>query len=360
MKNKNLIVLAVLLSGIFYFNIPAIAQEPDPANKTVNAKAPGKDPNAVGFYKGDRPGDKEEKKTSFSKQREGREGKEKQSLYISPLYIKMIQTLLIFFIGYFLLFVLVRIINRSISDLKTRHLTRKRTIYFMNGIILILTVFVWLEHMSSVTVFISVVGAGIALALQEVLLCIAGWCYIVLRDPFEVGDRIELGGVKGDVIDIRVFQTALLEIGNWVESDQSTGRIVNIPNSSIFKKETFNYNQGFEFIWNEIKVIITFESSWEKAEAIMLEEAEKVATGKEDIIKQKIDYMTRKYMIKYGKLTPIVYTEIKDSGVELSLRYLTEAKKRRVTQDALNRAILEAFAKEPGVDFAYTTYRIVK
>ncbi len=187
-----------------------------------------------------------------------------------------------------------------------------------------------------------------------------GWFLILVRRPFQVGDRIELGGVKGDVIDIRLFQTSLLEIGNWVDADQSTGRIVHVPNSTVFKEENYNYSRGFEFIWNELRLLITFESDWKRAEEIMVQHGVKEAEGKEKVVRGKIDRMTKRYMIRYGQLTPIVYVNIKDSGVELTLRYLTEARKTRTTQDALCRAILDDFEKEQNVNFAYTTYRIVK
>ena len=280
----------------------------------------------------------------------------RQSLF----YKKLIRTGLVFLIGYLLIFILGRIINSKLHDLRTQHLVRRYVIYFINLLIVLFVIFIWIQHISSLTIFLSAVGAGVALALQEVILSIAGWFAILLRRPFELGDRIEFGGVKGDVIDISMLQTTLLEIGNWVDADQSTGRIVNVPNSAIFKKENYNYSRGFEFIWNEMKVLITFESDWKRAEEIMLGHALGRAEGMEDIVKKKIKRMSRRYMIHYGKLTPIVYVNIKDSGVEMTLRYLTEARKRRSTQDEFARAILEDFEKEERVNFAYPTYRIVR
>lgn len=278
----------------------------------------------------------------------------------SGIYKKLIQTGLVLLIGYCLIFVFVGIVNRRIKDLKVKYLVRKNVIYLLNILIILYIAFVWVQNVGSITIFLSIVGAGIALALQEAILCLAGWFLILVRRPFSVGDRIELGGVKGDVIDIRPFQTLLLEIGNWVQADQSTGRIVNVPNSMVFKKENYNYSHGFEFIWNEIKVLVTFESDWKRAEKIMTGHAVEQAEGMEKIVKSKIDEMTRRYMIRYEKFTPIVYVDIKESGVELTLRYLTEARKRRTTADELCRAILEDFKKEEKVNFAYPTYRIVR
>ncbi len=274
-------------------------------------------------------------------------------------YTKLLQTGLILLVGYSSIFILVHIINRRIKDLRLKHLARKNIVYILHILIFLYIFFLWVQNISSLTIFLSVISAGIALALQEVILSMAGWLLILVRGPFHVGDRIELGGVKGDVIDIRFFQTSLLEIGNWVDADQSTGRIVHIPNSAVFKQENYNYSRGFEFVWNELNILITFESDWKRAEEIMLEHAAKEAEVKEKAVRDKINHMTKRYMIHYGQLTPIVYVNIKDSGVEVTLRYLTEVRKRRTTQDALCRAILDDFEKEENVNFAYPTYRVV-
>ncbi len=276
------------------------------------------------------------------------------------VYSKLIRTGVVLLLGYLLIFGLVKVINRHVADLRTRHLIRKNVIYFLNLLIIFLVIIIWLQHLGSITIFISAVGAGVALALQEVILCMAGWLVIMTRRPFEVGDRIEFGEIKGDVIDIQILQTSMLEIGNWVAADQSTGRIVKVPNSAVFKKPQFNYSRGFEFIWNELRVLVTFESDWKKAEEIMLRRATDRAVGMEEIVKRKIKRMSRRYMIYYGKLSPIVYVKILDSGVELTLRYLTEARKRRSTEDELARWILEEFARTEAVNFAYPTYRIVR
>lgn len=280
----------------------------------------------------------------------------------TPLLIhrNIVITLLIFIIGYLLMLLFVRLINRRVEDIRIRHILRKNVVYLFTFIIILAVSFVWIRSLNSITIFLSLISAGIALALQEVILCVAGWLLILIRKPFEIGDRIELGGIKGDVIDIRLFQTSLLEVENWVEAEQSTGRVVNVPNSFVFKEANYNYSKGFRFIWNEIKIMVTFESNWRKAESIMLKHALQENKGMEEIFKRELEEMSRHYMIYYGKYQPIVYVDIKDSGVELSLRYLTEARKRRISQDKICRAILDDFSRDPEVNFAYTTYRIVK
>lgn len=282
-------------------------------------------------------------------------------IYSKDQILQQIWMTLVFILAaYGILFILIRVINRRVENLKSRHTIRKNAAYLINFLLVIAIIFVWLQRLNSFTIFLGFASAGLALALQEVILSVAGWFLIIAKHPFEVGDRIEIAGVKGDVIDIRVLQTSLLEIGNWVDADQSTGRIVNIPNSFVYKHPNYNYNRGFEYIWNEIPVTVTFESDWKRGREIMMTHAEKIGEGLGDRVKRRIDRMTEKYMIYYQKFTPIVYVDIQSSGVRLTLRYLTDAKKRRSTTDELSRAILDDFANEPNVNLAYQTLRVVQ
>jgi len=150
----------------------------------------------------------------------------------------------------------------------------------------------------------------------------------------------------------------MLELGSWVVDDQSTGRVVHVPNSAIFKGPVYNYNRGFEFIWNEIKIVVTFESDWNKAKAIMLKLGEKESGELVQKAGSRIRRMARQYMIFYEKFTPICYTKVIDNGIEISLRYLIDAKHRRASTDRVSNKILEEFGKHKEINFAYPTYRI--
>lgn len=272
----------------------------------------------------------------------------------------LIYTGAIMIIAYFIMLLLVAAVNRNVKDLRTKHSIRKSIVYITNFTVIIAVLLIWEYDVRTVTILLGAIGAGTTIALQQPILSIAGWVFLMAKRSFEIGDRIEFGGIKGDVIDIEVLNTTVLEIGNWVEADQSTGRLVTVPNSNVFTHPHFNYSRGFEFIWNEIKVVVTFESNFRKAQEIMMKHANREAAHMEEIVKKKINKMTLRYMIHFDKLTPIVYTDIKDSGVELSLRYLTQAEKRRTSHDELCRLILDDFEKAHDVNFAYTTYRIVK
>ncbi len=266
-------------------------------------------------------------------------------LVIIFLFLSAVTNLLVFFV------------NRTIKDLKKRHVLRKVIVYFSVGLFLICAGRKLLPHLN-LSVVLGIASAGIALALQEALLCIAGWLFILIKKPYDLGDRIEINNVKGDVIDIRTFQTTLLEIGNWVEAEQSTGRIVHIPNSFVFKHSCYNYTRGFEFIWNEISVVVTFDSNWEKAKQILLELGNRWAQDRESIVAEKVRRMADNYMIHFNKFTPIVYTSIVDSGIKLTLRYMIEAKQRRSTTSHIYEELLDKISQESDISLAYTTYTI--
>ncbi len=143
-----------------------------------------------------------------------------------------------------------------------------------------------------------------------------------------------------------------------MDADQSAGRIIHIPNGIIFTQKQANYTQGFEFIWNEIPTLLTFESDWKKAKEILERVVKEHTLHFSERAANQIRETATKYMIFYKNLTPIVYTTVKDSGVLLTMRYLCHAKKRRATDQAIWENILNEFAKCDDIDFAYPTQRI--
>ncbi|MFC2156745.1 mechanosensitive ion channel family protein [Acidobacteriota bacterium] len=281
-------------------------------------------------------------------------------LFLNTTIQKIFSSVVVILVCYFISYLMIRVINRSVKDLKRRHQVRKAGIYLISILAIVLILSIWVKRIGSLATFVSVVGAGVTLALHQAILSMAGWFFLLIRRPYEIGDRIEIGEVKGDVIDMRLFFTTLLEIGNWVDADQSTGRIVHIPNGKIFTQPVFNFTRGFEHIWHEIKVVVTYESDWERGKEIMLDAASDKKWDIGDNLMKRISKMSRRYMIHFEKLTPFVWTRIVDFGVELTLRYLTDARKRRSTQDEISRLILDRFSQEPTVDFAYPTYRVFR
>ncbi len=278
----------------------------------------------------------------------------------SPIVQRAIYSLLTVIAAYVISALINRFINKQIRDLKRRYTARKTVVYIVSFLALVVIISIWAQGGRSVATLFGVAGAGLTLALHQPVTSIAGWLLLLIRRTYESGDRVEIGGVKGDVVDIRLFYTTLLEIGNWVDADQSTGRLVHCPNAKIFTEPIYNYTRGFEYVWHEIKITVTFESDWKRAKQIIQQVAERKSFDIGDAVRTRIKRMSKKYLIHYGKLTPIVWTNIVDFGVELTLRYLSDARKRRSTQDEICQAVLDRFDKEPNVELAYPTYRIFK
>ncbi len=251
----------------------------------------------------------------------------------------------------------LRLVHGRTPDTRSWFLWRK-TITYLTVLAAVLMIGpVWLEGFTDLATFLGLLSAGIAVALKDWITNFFGWVFIVVRRPYWIGDRIEIDGTAGDVIDIRLFASTLLEIGNWVGADQSTGRVIHIPNAKALTSKIANYTSGFPFIWEEIAVQVTFESDWEKAKSILTRVAQ--TRGGETVkqARQEIQRASRKWMIHYANLSPIVYTSVKDSGVQFTLRFMCEPRKRRNQAQEIWEATLREFAQHDDIDLAYPTTR---
>ena len=279
------------------------------------------------------------------------------NLSLTPeLQAKILTTLLIILALWFLRLLVMFIINTQVDGLKTRYKWRKTSTYVavILGVILITPLWVSFQ---SLTTFLAVAIVGLIIALQGPLNDLAGWLLIIWRRPFQVGDRVEIGEHDGDVVDIRVMQFTLLEIGNWVHADQSTGRVLHVPNRKVLSEGLANYNQGLGYIWHEIEVHLTFESNWELAKTILADIASRDAAHLSPDATERVQRAARRYLIYYPKLTPIVYSRVERSGILLTLRYLCDPRRRRSTEQAIWEDILRDFAQYPDIEFAYPTQR---
>ena len=270
---------------------------------------------------------------------------------------KIIVTLLVISIIWLVRSVVVHIVWKRTDDPRIRYVWRKGANYVAIALILLVGSSIWLENLKDLSTFLGLLSAGIAIALKDLIASFAGWVYIIVRRPFEVGDRMQAGEHAGDVIDISLFQFTLMEIGNWVDADQSTGRVIHLPNSLVFTGAIANYHKGFQYIWNELAVLVTFESNWKKAKELLQGIADKNAAHTEAEAKRKVREASKRYMIFYSNLTPRVYTSVRDCGVLISVRYLCDPRRRRNTAEAIWENILTEFAQCHDIDFAYPTQR---
>ncbi|MBT8214626.1 MAG: mechanosensitive ion channel family protein [Acidimicrobiia bacterium] len=253
----------------------------------------------------------------------------------------------------------VKIIQRRVDDQTIRYRSRKTSNYVFAVLVIALIVRVWFPE-GNLGTYLGLVSAGIAIALADVLKNLVGWAFILLRRPFSLGDRVEIAGHSGDVIDVSVFRFTVLEIGNWVAADQSTGRILHIPNGLLFTHSLANYTEGFEYLWHEMPVLVTFESDWEEAERMMQEvlseHSPETMSGE---VARDLRMAALRYDIKYTHLTPTTYIAVRDSGVEITGRLLVPARSRRSVEQAIWRSMLKLIAASPTVELAYPTRRTV-
>ncbi|MDD2319898.1 MAG: mechanosensitive ion channel [Geobacteraceae bacterium] len=267
-------------------------------------------------------------------------------------------------IGIIIINILVRISRRTllprIEGIDTRYRFRK-LIGFMGmlvGFILITVVFS--DRLGNLTVAFGVAGAGIAFALQEVIASIAGWAAISVGGFYSVGDRVQVGGIVGDVIDIGILRTTVMEIGQWVKADLYNGRIVRIANSFVFKEPVFNYSADFHFLWDEITVPVKYGSDYHRAREILLAIAQEQVGDYIPHAQKDWEQMVKKFMIEKATVEPLVTMVANDNWIEFTVRYVIDFKKRRSTKDALFTKILDAFnATDGAVSLASATFQLV-
>lgn len=275
----------------------------------------------------------------------------------SSIQVKLIATLLAIFVFIIIRRLIIRLAVDRITDNHIRYKWQKSITYTIFLFAFVIIGQIWFKGIQSLATYLGLLSAGIAIALKDPLSNITGWLYILWQNPFEVGERIQLGDQAGDVIDISLFNFTLMEIGNWVNADQTTGRLIHIPNGKIFTHTFANYGRGFKYIWNEVPVLLTFESNWQKAKEILDTIAKEHAAHLSKYAERKVKEASRRFLIQNVDFVPSVYTTVADSGVELTIRYLCNPLKRRSSLQAIWESVLSEFEKHNDIDFAYPTMR---
>lgn len=228
-------------------------------------------------------------------------------------------------------------------------------------LIIFLTTSYFTGNIKDFTLAIGLLTAGVAITLQELILSIAGSFYIFLVKVYKPGDRIEINGIKGDVIDVDSIYTTMMEIGEWVSSDNYSGRIVKLSNSFVFKGAIYNYSQDFPFVWDEFNLPIRYESDIELAKKIVVDIASETLS---EYVNQSLENWRKvvtKYYIEDAQVAPTLAISMTDNWIQFNLRYIVDYKKRRSTKHLLNEKIGKAIQGTAGkVMLASVTLEIVK
>lgn len=268
-------------------------------------------------------------------------------------------------LGMAVIWVLIRLLQRKIfrkiDDYEHRRKAKKISNLAGAFLTLILLALIYRDKLGGITVALGVAGAGIAFALQEVIASFAGWLAIFLGGFYKAGDRVQLGGIKGDVMDIGILRTTLMEIGQWVDGDLYNGRIVLIANSFVFKEPVFNYSGDFPFLWDEIKIPIQYGSDYERTRQILLRIGREVAGDLTAPSREKWEALRGEFRLEEAQTDPMVSMSANDNWVEFVLRYVVGHRKRRATKTELFSRILREVELSRGkIKFASATFHLVE
>lgn len=254
-----------------------------------------------------------------------------------------------------------RLATLRVDDTANRYYLRKAVHYLTVVALLFALALLWRPFAGRVGVVFGLLAAGLALAMQEVIGAFAGWVSILTGRQFRVGDRIQMCGVRGDVLDITPLRTRILESGSssdpesWIRGRQYTGRVVSLSNRFVFSAPVYNSSTVLDHLWEELTLPVPYEADWHLAERILCEEAENTSSTVE--ARRAIDQMRRRYPVAEAEVDPRVFVRATPNWVELSARFVVPVRAARQVKDQVTRRVLDRFA-ENGIRVASVTQDI--
>ncbi len=244
---------------------------------------------------------------------------------------------------------------KQIEDKLTRYSLNK-VINILSALLVILVVIrIWVPDPQSLVVLYGIIGAGVAISLQDVIRNFAGGIMIMTGNLYRVGDRIEIGNETGDVMDVGIMYTTLMELRGWIDGDQPTGRLTMVPNGRIISNEVHNYTQDHSFLWDEIKIPVTYSSDWRKAKDLILGIVQRETSAIATEAESEIEQLGEKYYLPKRMVEPAIYVTPTDNWIMFHVRYVTRMKDRRAFRTRLSEMILETIQEQPGISISSST-----
>ena len=284
---------------------------------------------------------------------------------------------LLFTLGFLIAVVLIHWLLHALAKLVTKIHRTERVVFWVRQainvllalIVLIGFLSIWFDNPTRLTTFMGLVTAGVAFALQKPISALAGYVVILRGKTFSVGDRITMGGVRGDVVALRFTQTAIMEMGQppavqdadpavWVHARQYTGRIVTVSNSTVFDTPVYNYTREFPYLWEEIHLPISYKDDWRKAEQILLDVANRHTVKIQDLGEDALKELGRRYFMAPADIKTKVYLRLTDNWIELAVRFVATTHGVREIKNAMSRDLIQAL-DEAKIGIASSTYDIV-
>jgi small-conductance mechanosensitive channel len=279
-----------------------------------------------------------------------------------------------------LIFILLVVILKKLLKLALRLLageklervqfwSRQAVRLLTTAVLLIGLVSIWFNNPSQLASAAAFITAGLAIASQRIITAFSGYLIILRGKNFNVGDRIVMGGVRGDVIALGFMQTTIMEIGQppgeqadapslWISARQYTGRIVTVTNDKIFDTPVYNYTTEFPYIWEEMRIPVPYGADRNRAERILMDSALRRTTKVRELGEEPLHDLERRYMIKREDLDPKVYYRLTDNWCEMAVRFIVDAHEVRAVKDMMSRDILDGF-DQAKIEIASGTYQIV-
>ncbi|WNH10640.1 mechanosensitive ion channel family protein [Thalassobellus suaedae] len=280
----------------------------------------------------------------------------------NPTIFSVVKYILLVVFVLILIQLIRRLLRKKVTDTVARYKSQK-SIEIIGYVILIFLSFSYFTgNIKDFTLAIGIFTAGIAFTLQELILSIAGSLYIFIVKVYKPGDRIEINGIKGDVIDVDSIYTTMMEIGQWVSSDNYSGSIVKLSNAFVFKEYyIYNYSQNFPFIWDEFNLPIKYGSDVELTKSIVIKIASEILSEYTSKSKAQWKEVVNKYYIEDAIVDPTLAITLTDNWIQFNLRYIVDYKKRRQIKHVLNDKIHKELEKTKGkVTLASTTLELIE
>jgi small-conductance mechanosensitive channel len=268
-----------------------------------------------------------------------------------------VAALLLVIAGYLAYRMLARRIGDQVADAERRHLYRKRVRYAVGVMVLTALIVMFIDRIRELGTLLGFVGAGVAIALREYLASVLAWFYILTQRNIALGSRIEVGSARGDVIDIGLFKLTLVEVRGDGLGEQSSGRVVTVPNYKVLMEPVYLLSGAAPYVWDEMDFLVTHESDWERARDLIEQIGREVTAPQQSEVDSGFRRLGDRYAFRPGITTPIVYVSVAESGIDLKLRYLTHVRQRRTTRDQISRRVLRLLRTDSAIQLAYPTTR---
>ncbi|TXC76264.1 mechanosensitive ion channel domain-containing protein [Luteibaculum oceani] len=264
-----------------------------------------------------------------------------------PLIQKALITSGVIVVIFLIRLLLRKALNRSVKTNDNKYKARKALNLFSYLLIVLAILLIFNEQLGNIGIVVGVAGAGITFALQEPIMSVAGWLHILINSPISVGQRVKIGDVQGDIIDIGVLSTTIMEMGDWVDGDLFNGRIVSLSNSYVFKEPIHNYSGEYPFLWDEIIIPVRTECNYLLAQEKFQEVLEEICGSYAKASEMQWKLLANKFRVEEANVQPSIFLRFDENWISFTLRYIVDYKKRRSTKHQLYSRILQEVAKHP-------------